>query len=159
MSQPDRIADDARGFAGLLDLVSDGVAESFAISQEAARASEAALRAAKERDKTGPVETAIRWIRTAFENQVAPQHRKAVLVVFAVIALIAALSINSTLQENSVSPMRSAAPRSQSAGAAATLAPSVPQVVAPPLNDNIEVAPPAGTDLVLTRQQIRYCLR
>jgi len=145
------------GFAGLVDLVSDGVAESLAISQEAARNAEAARKAEMERNKKGVFGTAFAWIRTAFENQVAPQHRKGVIIVGVIIALVILISLLPNAKVNSPPTATGDAPPQQTAPAV-TQTTQAPHFVPSEIVDNSELAPPIGTDNVLTRPQIRYCL-
>ena len=146
-----------QGFAGLVNLVSDGVVEARAIAEEAARAADAAKRAEMERNKKGVFATAFGWIRTAFENQVAPQHRKGVIIVGVIVALVVLVSLLPNDKVNSLPTPAGGAPSQQSAPAA-TQTTQAPRFVPSEIVDNSEMLPPVGTDNVLTRQQIRYCL-
>ena len=157
MSPKDQSQRIPQGFAGLVELVSDGVAESLAISQEGARAVEAAKKAEMERNKKGVFATAFGWIRTAFENQVAPQHRKAVIVVGIIAALVVVVSLLSKGEDNSTPTTAGGFPL-QPTAAAGTQTTQSPRFVPSEIIDNSEAVPPIGTDVVLTRQQIRYCL-
>jgi hypothetical protein len=153
----------AKGFAGLVDLVSDGRAESLEIQREGASAAAQPKPPAGDSRTSGGQPTW--WVRFRRSLGVIwyPRHRSTVLKVLIVGLVIAAIAVRVFLLPGStVSPRQVMNPQRTGPSSTSGMPPDTSTEVVPPVRADVvstpEVVPPVGTDVVLTPQQIRYCL-
>jgi hypothetical protein len=144
----------ARGFAGLSALVSD-VAPDIAEAQGLAQSHQDAPAPAPVSIPSGPV------VRSRWGGMSA--GKKTALVVGAVLAglvLIGVLSNQSSPPPTEVTspPAETSPPDTSGPSTAPASEPAAQPPSSPATDDQTEVKPPVGTDLVLDAGQIRYCL-
>jgi hypothetical protein len=155
----------AKGFAGLVDLVSDGQAESLEIHREGASAAAQPKPTAGESRTTAGQPTW--WVRFRRSLGVIwyPRHRSTALKVLIIGLIIGAIAVRVLLLPGStVSPTPVMNPQRTAPPSTSGMPPDISAEVLPPAGTHlvstpeVEVLPPVGTDVVLTPQQIKYCL-
>ena len=155
MSSGDPFVGEARGFAGLSSLVSQIPDQPYAKEQEGSTGSTVSGHGANAA-KAGPA--ASPEPRAASKTPTAADFNPSMIVGALLIAAIVGFAIWTEYgSKNAPSPQvvpRSSPPQTPSQ----PLRPNSPQIVPQPRAEVTEERPPIGTDLVLSRPQLRYCL-